>query len=259
MVGGLTASGEATPRVDLYDPATDSWSRVSDLPVPIHHTAVVEFGDRLWVVGGYTIEQGEWKPLARVWSLGAGDGGWREEPPLSTARGALAAMVVGDQIVAGGGVGEDGTVLASVEVFGGEIWSPGPDMTEPREHFAMAGTLAVAGRQGGLTTNLDGVEALAVEGGEWSSAGTLQRSRGGIGAAVVSGRVCVAGGEEPDGTLAEVECLSPEGSWEIVAHLVQPRHGLAVIALEGALHVVGGGPEPGLTVSDAHEVITIEA
>lgn len=41
----------------------------------------------------------------------------------------------------------------------------------------------------------------------------------------------------------------------VVGSLRVPRHGLAVVALDGALHVIGGGPEPGLTVSDAHEVL----
>jgi hypothetical protein len=65
---------------------------------------------------------------------------------------------------------------------------------------------------------------------------------------------CVAGGEEPAGTIESVECLV-DGGWRTVATLDTPRHGLAVVTVGGVLHVLGGGPEPGLTVSDAHEVI----
>jgi len=42
-----------------------------------------------------------------------------------------------------------------------------------------------------------------------------------------------------------------------VATLRVPRHGLAVVALGTRLHVIGGGPQPGLTVSPAHEVFDI--
>jgi hypothetical protein len=35
-----------------------------------------------------------------------------------------------------------------------------------------------------------------------------------------------------------------------------PRHGLAAIVLEGRIHVVSGGPQPGGSYSDVHEVFS---
>jgi hypothetical protein len=65
---------------------------------------------------------------------------------------------------------------------------------------------------------------------------------------------CVAGGEEPgDRTVAPVECLR-DGAWRVMAQLAVPRHGVAVAADGRVLHVIGGGPKPGLHVSDTHEV-----
>lgn len=266
VVGGLTAEGEPTARADRYDPESDSWSRLPDLPVPLHHTAAVEFGGRLWVVGGYTGSGGDWVPVDRVASLGVGEDAWRDEPRLATPRGALGAAVVDGAVVAGGGVDAEGTVLASTEVLGADddAWRPGPALRTAREHFAMAtvggDVYAIAGRAGGLHTNHRDVEVLrggAAPGDRaWEEAGSLGRSRGGIGAAAVEGMPCVAGGEEPEGTIAPVECLV-EGTWQAVGALGAPRHGLAVVALGARLHVVGGGPEPGLTVSGAHEVLAI--
>ncbi len=66
----------------------------------------------------------------------------------------------------------------------------------------------------------------------------------------------MAGGEEPAGTIASVECLVGD-RWERVARLAVPRHGLAVAGLDGRLHVIGGGPQPGLFVSPAHEVVSV--
>ena len=34
VVGGFRRDGTTSPRVDLYDPARDRWSRLPDLPVP---------------------------------------------------------------------------------------------------------------------------------------------------------------------------------------------------------------------------------
>jgi Kelch motif len=53
VVGGLTAGGAPSPRVDLYSPAADRWSRLPDLPAAVHHPLAASDGQRLYVVGGY--------------------------------------------------------------------------------------------------------------------------------------------------------------------------------------------------------------
>lgn len=259
VVGGLTAGGRPSARVDVYDPDADRWSPLPDLPRPLHHTAVVTLGGRVWVVGGYTEVEGDaWVPVRMVSSFGAGEDAWRAEPEMEEIRGALAAAVVGESIVAAGG--HDGEqVLATTEVLaaGAAAWEPGPPLRTAREHFAMTvagGDLyAVAGR---APANLDSVEVLRTGAAAWEPGPPVEHSRSGIGAATVTGRPCVAGGEEPGDTIAPVECLAGDG-WEVVGELPTPRHGLVVVALGAALHVVGGGPEPGLTVSGAHEVVRI--
>ena len=48
-----------------------------------------------------------------------------------------------------------------------------------------------------------------------------------------------------------------EKRWVRLADLPTPRHGVGVAALGGRVYVIGGGPEPGLTVSSANESIAI--
>lgn len=259
-VGGLDPDGDAVADVDVYDPDTDTWSQGPRLPTALHHTAVATLDDRLYVVGGYSIQDGSWVAESAVWSLGPGDDRWSQEAPLATPRGALAVASTGERLVAVGGVGPDGQVLTSTEVLDrdGRAWEPGPEMGTPREHLAATAVggevYAIAGRAGGFDTNRDSVEVLRDR--AWSDAGTLNAARGGIGAATVDRIPCVTGGEEDAGTIGSVECLVA-GSWEVVDRLEVPRHGLAVAALDGRLHVVGGGPEPRLTTSDVHEVIPV--
>lgn len=263
VVGGLTADGGASDRADLYDPATNAWTPLPDLPRGVHHAAVVEFAGRAWVVGGYTEFEGDlFVPLRTVFSIGDGDDAWHEEPQLVEIRGALGAAVIDGAIVAAGGT--DGTaVLASTEILrdGSDAWEPGRALGEPREHFALTahgGTLyAIAGREGGADNNKTSVETAAGAEEPWVPGAPITHPRSGIGAASVSGRVCVAGGETPQTTVAPVECTLGDRGWEVVAQLATPRHGLAVVALGSRLHVIGGGPEPGLTVSGVHEVFEI--
>ncbi|MGH9153722.1 MAG: Kelch repeat-containing protein, partial [Acidimicrobiales bacterium] len=153
-------------------------------------------------------------------------------------------------------------VLARTEVYdpGEGSWRAAPDLALPREHLAVAATgdrvYAIAGRAGSLD-NFRVVQSFDPRRDrEWRHEPDVADSRGGTAAAAVDGRVCVAGGEEPAGTIATVECLDGE-RWVRAARLARPRHGLAVMALDGRLHAVAGGERPGLFVSGAHEAFDL--
>ena len=269
VLGGLTADGKPSAQADRYLFPTDEWNSLPPLPVPLHHAGAGELGDRLYVVGGYTEGPlGAWTPTAEVWSLGNEERGWRKEPALSVPRGALAVASTPNALVAVGGVAGPDLVRTEILELGAGSWKRGPDLTTPREHLAATyyngRVYAIAGRAGTLESNRDSVESWAPGEAAWRAEPKLNHSRGGIGAATVrqggrnfgySGGVpCVAGGEAPgDRTIAEVECLKEEG-WRVVGKLEVPRHGLAVGAPGDQLHVIGGGPKPGLHVSDVHEM-----
>jgi hypothetical protein len=268
VVGGLTADGKASAQADHYSFPEDTWRSLPALPIALHHAGAGELDQRLYVVGGYTTVGAAWVPVAEVWSLGIEDKAWRKEPPLSVPRGALAVASLPNALVAVGGVAGPDLVRTEILERGATGWRRGPDLTTPREHLAATyfegRVYAIGGRAGTLESNRDSVESWAPGEQAWRAEPKLNRSRGGIGAATVrqggkdfgySGGVpCVAGGEEPgDRTVAEVECLV-RGAWKVVARLAFPRHGLAVAAPGDQLHVIGGGPKPGLHVSDVHEM-----
>lgn len=260
VVAGLLRDDTPSAQVDFYDPGLDRWTLGPRLPIPLHHTAAGVLGDRLYVVGGYTGAPGNWRPVADVFSLGPGEDAWRVDPPLAGPRGALAVAALGDALVAVGGVGNGPEVVTEVLRAGAAVWERGPDLPNPSEHLAATAAggraYAIAGRYRTLEGNLDTVFSFSPGESEWSEEPRLRRSRGGIGAAAPAGRPCVAGGEAPDGTIASVECLL-DGRWREVATLAVPRHGVAVVAVGGTLHVIGGGPRPGLFVSDAHEAFDL--
>ena len=263
VVGGLTADGAASDRVDLYDPGADRWESGPALPRALHHGGLAVVGERVYVAGGYTNEGGRWVAQTRASSLGPGERAWRDEPAMGQARGGLALAATDSHLVAIGGT-TPASVTRTTEVLmpgrpGG--WRPGPDLSQDRDHLGGASVggrvYAVAGRVGGLDTNLATVESWdPAAGGGWRAEPRLNDARGGTSATQAGGKVCVAGGEEPVGTIASVECLVGD-RWERVARLALPRHGLAVGGLDGRVHVIGGGPQPGLFVSPAHEVFSV--
>jgi hypothetical protein len=259
VLAGLLQDNSASAQVDFYDPATDRWSAGPPLPRALHHTAAGVLGGRLYVVGGYLDPQ--WTPVADVHSLGPGETAWRPEPALAGARGALAVASLPDALMAVGGVGSGDMVRTEILQAGATAWQPGPNLSTAREHLGAAAAAgrayAIAGRVGSLESNRDSVESLGLTDTAWKAEPKLNHTRGGIGAAAPGDRPCVAGGEEPLGrTIAEVECLQG-GRWVVVARLEVPRHGVAVVANGHRLHVIGGGPRPGLFVSTTHEAFDL--
>jgi len=259
VAGGLT-SQQSTDRFDLFDVAAGTWAPGPALPHHYDHSSLAELGGRLYLVGGYTAALSN--PTNEVFSLGPGESAWVPEPGMAARRGALATAASGGKLVAVGGVDENGNVLTSTEIFTpGVGWSAGPSLNVAREHLAAAvagdKVYAIAGRNGNGATK--SVESLIVGTDQWNSEPPVHDARSGMGAATtVSGRMCTGGGEVPakPDTVPTIECYS-RGRWRRVATLEVPRHGLAVVAEGDRVHFVAGGPQPGASFSDAHEVLAV--
>ena len=259
VLGGFTIDRGASTRVDAYSPARNSWRRLPDLPVGVHHAMAVGAGGRPYVLGGYTVDG---TPLRTVLVLE--NGAWRALPPMPFARAAAGAGVAGGKIVVAGGVTLGAQRLARNALsfdLRTRRWSVVPGPT-PREHLgvtSLAGTVyAVAGRTAGLDTNLLHFESYRPGDRRWRRLQPVPDARGGTGAAALLGHVVSAGGEEPDGTIAEVLAYRVAARrWIRLDDLATPRHGIGMAALGGRVFVIGGGPEPGLTVSTANESLRV--
>ena len=233
--------------------------RAPPLPEPVHHSALVSDGEALFLIGGYT-GNGFDRPTAAVWRLDDADAGvWSPAEPLPEPRGAGAAAWDGRaSILYGGGVGPSG-VSADVFILDGGDWRPLASLSRPREHLAASssavGSVAfLAGRDAG--GNLGTVDVVS-EAGDVARIPDLPTPRGGV-AAFAAGALgdCVVGGEGPNGTFADVECVGATATTTLPG-LTAPRHGLGAAVLGGRAYVLLGGPRPGLTVSAVVEVLDL--
>lgn len=258
VVGGFTADGGNSARVDAYSIAGDRWRRLPDLPVAVDHAAAASANGRVYIVGGYGRDRA---PLDAAFALE--NGAWRRLAPLPDARAASAAAIAGGRLYVLGGV--DGRRSLTRVAFALDLrtgrWSrlPGPS---PREHLAAAaaGTrvYALAGRSAGIDTNTALFEAYDPRTRRWTRLAPVPQARGGTGAALVNGRIVSIGGERPEGTIRSVYAYELRTKrWRRLADLPSPRHGLGVVAAAGRVYAVAGGPEPGLTVSGAVESLSV--
>jgi hypothetical protein len=254
VAGGLTEGG-ATAEVAIYDPAADAWTGGPDLPEPRHHTASAGDGERLWIVGGYTSGN---QPADTVWTIE--NDTWTTGPALPEPRAAGALAWDGTRLVYAGGVGPDG-LAGDVFVLRDDSWERIGELGTPREHLAAAAdgegtTWFLAGRSGGLDTNLPDVDV--VTGEDVRKAGEVPTPRGGVAGFHAPGRGgCVVGGEGTGGTFAQVECLDANGKASRLPTLRHSRHGLGAAVVDGVAYTLLGGPEPGLTVADVVEALRL--
>jgi hypothetical protein len=258
VIGGLTESRAAAAEVNRYDPADDSWAEEAALPRPVHHTGVAGDGERLWVAGGYSDHD---QPTDAVWRMT--DGAWQPGPPLPEPRAAGGLAWDGDRLVYAGGVGPDGLAGDVFVLAGGsERWEAIGQLSTPREHLAAASdgqgtTWFLAGRTGGLDTNLADVDV--VLGDRVRRAGEVPTARGGVAGFHLPERGgCVAGGEAPDGTFDQVECITSDGDVSSLPPMGQRRHGLGAAVVDGVAYTLLGGPTPGLSVTDVVEALPNE-
>jgi N-acetylneuraminic acid mutarotase len=259
VLGGFTSDRGASRRADAYSPALDRWRRLPDLPVGIHHAMAVGAGGKLHVLGGYTVAG---VPLRQFLVLDRGR--WRTLAKMPFPRAAAGAGVAAGHVVVAGGIGAGGRLARNALSYDlrARRWSVVVGPT-PREHLgvaALGGTIyAVAGRTAGLDTNLLDFESYRPGDRRWRRLQPVPDARGGTGAAGVVGRIVSVGGEEPNGTIAEVLAYRVADSrWVRLADLPTPRHGVGVAAFGGRVFVIGGGPEPGLTVSSANESLAVD-
>ncbi|MEL6287658.1 MAG: kelch repeat-containing protein [Pseudomonadota bacterium] len=138
-----------TGRVDVFDPASGSWSRGVDAPTARNSAASVVIDGKIYVVGG---RQFLAQPNGSVANVNTGalevfdpeTGFWSKRAPMPAGAGGIAATVLDGKLYVFGG--EQWT--PSKEVFANtwiydpatDAWTAGPDLNVPR-HGAAAGTI----------------------------------------------------------------------------------------------------------------------
>ncbi len=259
-MSGFDGFARTGATVEVYDPAADSWRSGPDLPESRHHAAAATVGDTLYVIGGYMGT--DFEPKADVFSLKAEEI-WQRVAKLPQARGALAAAVLDEKILAVGGIGPQ--ALANALFLyepTQDSWikrTPAPSRRDHLAAGALGGLFYVAGgREKSLSKNLAILESYDPVADTWRNGPSLATARGGAAGAVFDDLFVVVGGEQPAGTFSEVEGFDPASNrWLSLPPLPTPRHGLAVAVLGNTLYAIGGGKRPGLSVSGANEALEV--
>jgi RHS repeat-associated protein len=220
VVGGSALDGP-TAEVDAYDPAHDAWSQRPPLSIPRVAPATGALGGKLYVVGGHGADTGAttidavatmdvYDPASNRWSPG---------PVMHTARAYAGYGVINGKLYVAGGLDPNRNLLATTEVFdpAANAWTTVAPMPAPMDIPSSATANGKLYLVGGATSSSNQSSALYRQlfvydprTDTWSEGLSMPTARGGGAAAVIGGRIYVAGGYATAGPTGVLEVLTPE-------------------------------------------------
>jgi hypothetical protein len=243
VVGGVSPD-EGRPRladVQIYDPATRSWSSGPPLPTAVSHAALVASRTELYLIGGL-VDSGSTPDVLR---LDASTGRWQPAPVLPGPRGAGAAAWDGSKIVFAGGVRPDHQAADDVWALENDQWRRLGSLQHAREKLTAVsdefGTVWFLGGRDPFATSpapMGLVDVVSVSGVHASTA-QIEPRIAPAGFYLAGAGPCVVGGEIAGGFSASISCVDATKN-SARPQLSNARGGLGVATVDKVVYVVGG-------------------
>jgi hypothetical protein len=268
--GNLYSLGGRGQRpVEEYDLASNTWTKVADAPMEIHHFQAISYLNEIWVVGALTGGYPHETPIPNILIFNPETKKWREGPalPKDRLRGSAGVFVRNDKIYMVCGI-QDGHWDGFVSWFD-ELdpktgkWTPLPDAPRARDHISAALVDDQLYLAGGRTSNakinrvidttIKEIDSFDFNTKTWTTLDTvLPTERAGNSNLGIGSYLIVMNGESGAQipAHAEVEILDTKSKiWISLPNLNQGRHGTGAAFLDGKIYVQagsanrGGGPE----------------
>ena len=212
--------------VEMYDPATDTWTRKADMPVLREGSPCVLDG-KIYIIGGSADNRKQWR-LDIVDVYDPATDTWTKAKSMNHARANAAIGIVDGKIYAIGGTGwpqipnHPGPFLASVEVFDPKKnrWTVVTDMPTPKAgHTASVinGKIYLVGggfRGDGLYKPLSTIQVYHPATDRWTQEPDMLIGRYGHEAEVIDGQIYIFGGKNyaAEGPLKNVQAYTPKAA-----------------------------------------------
>ncbi|MEM7359606.1 MAG: kelch repeat-containing protein [Pseudomonadota bacterium] len=245
-----------------YDHKRDEWRAEADLPMDLHHAALVSTGQQLFLVGGFNgAYTHTWRMQSAVYELTTE--GWQAQTalPAPQAEGVLSTASDGAiHLVTGQSPRGEANSKRSDhrEVVNHWRWQPGDSRWLEAAPIPTPRNSATGGWygdqlivSGGRTArgNLSETEIYDAREDKWRSAAPLPLPQAGTAGAMSDEGLIVFGGEifQPRADVfKEVwHYRFSSDSWEALADMPTPRHGNGAGRIGNDIYVIGGATKPG--------------
>src|SRR5438270_878894 len=249
-IGGQHKGQQSTApqdEVDVYDPATNTWTQAAPMPRPIGHVTANVFvrNGRIVVVSGLTTNSVK---IANVIEYDPSTDTWSELPPLPWGRQSPVSGLIGDQLVATCGLDGSGSLQAQTWVTEATpgTWQTGPALpilTSEVSCGVINGVLYLVG--GGSSSTLAATLAYDLNTGLWRSDLAPRQYLGDHhGAEVIKGKLYLFGGINVYGSnvaAGKVQIYDPvTNSWSLGASMPWAAGSVSTAYINGKVYAAGG-------------------
>ncbi len=267
----LTVEDESGVALVVFDPETDGWTRLSDIPSNrvFSNMSVLNNG-RILIVGGVDVS-GMWsgptsaEPLDVVETYDPATGEWQTLEAMNESATEQSVVPLDEgRIMAVGGFNEShrsqGTARSEIFDPTTNTWTLTDDMNVPRMSpkaiALLDGRILVTGGEGVLYGMTSGdspdSETYNPDTGKWTLTGPMSVRRENHTLTLLpDGRVLAVGGEDPLGSdyvlYSTIEIFDPvTNTWSLGPELSQPRSGhSATLMPDGSVLLAGGVSQEG--------------
>jgi len=255
VLGGYNEVGNSTSTVEVYNPATNTWTFARSLPFPVNHNAAAVAGGRLYSFGAGAGDTFAYDPNSNAWSARASS---HYAHSLTAAVG-----VINDKIYVAGGEGTPSQRELEVYDPVANTWTVKAPMSVGRNHTAggvIDGKFYVAGGRGTANAG-NALEVYNPVTNTWSTLPPMPTGRSGVAAAVVDNELWVFGGEDVEGGIfRNVEVYNPvSNSWRREPDMSSPRHGIWASVIGNKVYIPGGGYHANLAPTNTNQIFTINS
>jgi N-acetylneuraminic acid mutarotase len=259
--GFYSEQTQATAQSDVYDPATDTWTRIADMPFVVTHSGVAVVGTDVYFAGGFL---GDWfgpsgtDQTDQVIKYDTLTDTWSNIAPLPASRAAGGLVLIGQQLHFFGGTDEfvqhdmsDQWVYDLTNPAAG--WVSKAPMPDPRDHFGYTVLNGMIYAVGGehLTDETQGndseVDQYNPATDTWTQVAPLPLALSHIhtNTLVINNRIVIFGGSANGDTaptfLANISSYNPKRNrWTALAPLPEPRSATVVRMVGNQIITTGG-------------------
>ncbi|MGV3589994.1 MAG: Kelch repeat-containing protein [Adhaeribacter sp.] len=256
--------------VEAYDLKKQTWEKMAEAPLEMHHFQAITFKNEIYVLGALTGKYPHETPIPRIYIFNPQQNKWRAgaDIPENRRRGSAGAMVYKDKIYLVGGITDghwDGHVTWFDEYDPAtNKWRILPDAPQARDHVSVAvanGQMVVAGGRRStakigkvLDLTIPEVDVFDFKSNKWRTlpaAQNIPTQRAGNSAVALGSKILIIGGESPQ-KLAhnQTEAFDVKTqTWSTLAPMQTGRHGTGAVVYKGKVYTAagsanqGGGPE----------------
>jgi N-acetylneuraminic acid mutarotase len=248
-MGGIPCYPIVDPTMTFmkYNPATDTWFNLTDLPAPRTYLGAAATNNRIYAIGGSNGNESK----DTIFEFDPSTNSWQTKSSMPVPLEAFGIATVNDRIYVIGGLSTflSGTPCKSVFEYdpSNDTWMTKPDMPYERAHLACAvleGRIYIIG--GSSNGSTEAVEMYDPISETWTSKASMTNARSGLCTETLGGKIYAFGGTGKWGLpMNTTEMYDPIGDkWSPVSSMLEPRVYFGSGAVRNCIYAMGGSYGP---------------